>query len=79
MVDQGFFFASSNKNKAMAGSIIYWTSYSHVGLVDQNDTVTITFCAHTNDRKSSSFKNISDVSFYIPVWDSYGGVWTPQN
>lgn len=79
MVDQGFFFASSNKNKAMAGSIIYWTSYSHVGLVDQNDTVTMTFCAHTNDRKSSSFKNISDVSFYIPVWDSYGGVWTPQN
>lgn len=79
MVDQGFFFASSNKNKAMAGSIIYWTSYSHVGLVDQNDTVTMTFCAHTNDRKSSSFKNMSDVSFYIPVWDSYGGVWTPQN
>lgn len=79
MLDQGFFFASSNKNKAMAGSIIYWTSYSHVGLVDQNDTVTMTFCAHTNDRKSSSFKNISDVSFYIPVWDSYGGVWTPQN
>lgn len=76
MIDQGFFFESSNKNRAMAGSFIYWTSYSHVGLVDQNDTVTMTYCAHTNDRRSSSFKDIRNVSFYIPTWDSYGGVWT---
>lgn len=70
MVDEGYFFESTDKYSAFAGSIIMWTRYSHVGLVDQNDTVTMTFCAHTNDRKSCSFKNISDVKFFIPEWDS---------
>jgi len=76
MVDQGFFFESTDKNKAFAGSIIFWTGYSHVGLVDQNDTVTMTYCANTNCQNSSSFKSISSVKFYVPVWDSYNGVYT---
>lgn len=76
MVDQGFFFEDTNKYNAFAGSIISWTTFSHVGLVDQNDTVTMTYCAHTNDRLSQSFKNMSNVKFYIPEWDSYSGEWT---
>ena len=78
MVDQGIFFGTSLKSKAFAGSIMYFTGYSHVGMVDQNDTVTMTFCAHTYDRKSCSFKNLSGVVFYVPVWDSYANDWTPQ-
>lgn len=84
MVDQGFFFETSNKYKAFAGSIIYWNQYSHVGMVDANDTVTMTYCSHTNDRKGSSFKNWTsanrdtDVKFFVPVWDSYAGAYTPQ-
>jgi RNA polymerase sigma-70 factor (ECF subfamily) len=84
MVDQGFFFETTNKYKAFAGSIIYWNQYSHVGMVNANDTVTMTFCAHTNDRNSSSFKNWTgsteetDVKFFVPVWDSYAGAYTTQ-
>lgn len=84
MVDQGFFFESSNKYKAFAGSIIFWNQYSHVGMVDANDTVTMTYCSHTNDRRSSSFRNWTgssddtDVKFFIPVWDSYANEYTPQ-
>ena len=83
-MDQGFFFETSNKYKAFAGSIIYWNQYSHVGMVDANDTVTMTYCSHTNDRKSSSFANWTsakrdtDVKFFVPVWDSYDEVYTPQ-
>ena len=84
MVDQGFFFETSNKYKAFAGSIIYWNQYSHVGMVDENDTVTMTYCSHTNDRKGSSFRNWTsanrdtDVKFFVPVWDSYADKYTPQ-
>ena len=84
MVDQGFFFETSSKNKAFAGSIIYWNQYSHVGMVDANDTVTMTYCSHTNDRKSSSFKSWTsanrdtDVKFFVPVWDSYANAYTPR-
>lgn len=78
MVDKGYFFKTTDKMKTGAGSIISWTGFSHVGMIDQNDTVTMTFCAHTNDRYQSSFKNLSSVEFYVPVWDSYGNQWTPQ-
>lgn len=76
MNGNGLFWRSSVKTRAFAGSIISWTSYSHVGLVDQNDTITMTYCAHTNDRLSSSFRYISDVEFYIPEWDSVAGRWS---
>lgn len=82
MEDQGFFFEETNKNKAFAGSIICWTEYSHVGMVSANDTVTMTYCAHTSDRKDASFRNwtgTSDdtsVKFYVPVWDSYADDYT---
>lgn len=84
MADQGFFFETANKYKAFAGSIIYWNQQSHVGMVDANDTVTMTYCAHTSDRKSASFKNWTgatsdtDVKFFVPVWDSYANQYTPQ-
>lgn len=78
MVDQGYFFKTTDKMKTGAGSIISWTGFSHVGMIDQNDTVTMTYCAHTNDRYQSSFKNLSGVEFFVPVWDSYGNQWTPR-
>lgn len=84
MVDQGFFFEETDKYKAFAGSIMYWNQYSHVGMVNANDTVTMTYCAHTNDKNSSSFKNWTgasedtDVKFFIPVWDSYAGEYTSR-
>lgn len=79
MVSRGYFFdAGTNKTKAGAGAIISWLSYGHVGLVDQNDTVTMTFCAHNDNMRSCSFKNMTGVKFYAPVWDSYAGCYTPQ-
>lgn len=84
MVDQGFFFETSNKYKAFAGSIVYWNQRSHVGMVNANDTVTMTYCSHTNDRKSSSFRSWTsanpdtDVKFFVPVWDSYANQYTVQ-
>ena len=79
MVNSGYFFdAGTNKTKAFAGSIISWLDYGHVGLVDQNDTVKLTYCAHTTDELSTSFEYLSRVKFYVPVWDSYAGCYTPQ-
>lgn len=79
MVNSGYFFdAGTNKMKAFAGSIISWLPYGHVGLVDQNDTVRMTYCAHTDDMLSAPFDKRTDVKFYVPVWDSYAGRYTPQ-
>ena len=82
MIDRGYFFdAGDNKLKAFAGSIICWVNsgQGHVGMVDQNDTVTMTYCGHTNDRLSMSFKNSTGVEFHVPVWDSHTGSYTPQS
>jgi hypothetical protein len=85
MVDQGFFFEETDKYKAFAGSIMYWNRYSHVGMVNANDTITMTFCAHTVDKNSSSFRYWTgssidtDVKFFVPVWDSYAGQYTPRS
>lgn len=85
MVDQGFFFEETDKFKAFAGSIMYWNQYSHVGMVNANDTVTMTFCSHTSDKNSCSFRywtgadKDTDVKFFIPVWDSYANQYTPQS
>lgn len=78
MVNNGIFFRSNNRYKAFAGSIMAFTNQQHCGLVTLNDTVTMKFCAHTNDRWDKSFVGYTNVTFYIPVWDSYAGQWTPQ-
>ena len=78
MVEEGLFFETNDRYKAFAGSIIKWTEASHVGMVDQNDTVTMTFCAHTDDRNSCAFRTIRGLTFFVPVWDSYSKQWTPQ-
>lgn len=80
VTDNGLFFHSTDENKAFAGSIINWlnsdgTNAGHVGIVDQNDTETMTFCAHTRCRRSCPWEG-ELVDFYIPYWDSYNGVWT---
>ena len=95
MLDQGYFFQTTDKYKAFAGSIVYWYG-DHVGMVDQNDTVTMTYCAHNACQKQAPFdsdwvygfygeytlpngKSRGKVSFLVPVWDSYANTWTPQN
>lgn len=80
LVDNDLFFKTSDKYKACAGSVIMWLgkNTSHVGMVDQNDTITMTYCSHTNDRKNYSFKNFSGIEFYVPTWDSYSGTWISQ-
>ena len=73
------FFHSTNQYKACTGSIINWLTSSganagHVGLVDQNDTHTMTFCAHTKCRKSCPWTG-ENVDFYVPYWDSVSSKW----
>lgn len=82
VTNNGLFFHSTSETKAFAGSIINWlndngTNAGHVGLVDQNDTITMTFCAHTRCRKSCPWTG-EKVDFYIPYWDSYANDWTQQ-
>ncbi len=81
MKDMGYFFHSTDDYDAFAGSIINLlnsdgTNEGHVGLVDQNDTQTMTFCSHTRCRKSMRFSFYSNRDFYVPVWDSETGNWT---
>lgn len=76
MVNQGYFWHTKDKYSAFAGSIIAWTDIQHVGIVDQNDYTTMTYCVHTNDRLSASFKTLSNVQFAVPEWDSYAGQWS---
>lgn len=94
MLNQNFFFQTIDKYKAFAGSIVYWYG-QHVGMVDQNDTVTMTYCAHTTCKKQAPFQSswvygfygyynsgtdeVGKVSFFVPTWDSYSNTWTPQN
>lgn len=94
MLENNYFFQTTNKMKAFAGSIVYWYG-QHVGMVDQNDTVTMTYCAHNVCRKQAPFssnwvygfygyytsgtESVGKVSFLVPTWDSYAGTWTNQN
>lgn len=58
--------------RAVAGSIINQLTESganagHVGLVDQNDTIVTTFCAHTRCRNSAPFSTLRPgYDFYTP-------------
>ncbi len=75
-MEGNYCYASSNDLDAFAGSIINLlnrdgTNAGHVGLVDQNDTRTMTLCAHTACRKSVPFSWFSNRNFYVPRWDSY--------
>ncbi|MEY8259735.1 amidase domain-containing protein [Oscillospiraceae bacterium 50-60] len=74
------FFRTTNVNKAFAGSIINQlksngSNAGHVGLIDQNDFSTVTFCAHTNCRSSRPVSFIGYKDYYVPYYDSYGDVW----
>ncbi|WP_312636527.1 amidase domain-containing protein [Oscillibacter sp.] len=71
-------------NRAFAGSIMYYptslTEQAHVGIITSNDGQTAYYSAHTsnhrNEKMSDYYKTVMD--FYIPVWDSHTGTWTPQ-
>lgn len=90
MLNQDFFFQTIDKYKAFAGSIVYWYG-RHVGMVDQNDTITMTYCAHNRCAKQAPFGSdwvygfysedgqpADIMSFFVPTWDSYANTWTPQ-
>ncbi|BAL00317.1 hypothetical protein OBV_31180 [Oscillibacter valericigenes Sjm18-20] len=72
-------------NRAFAGSIMYFpkslTKQAHVGIITSNDGQTAYYSAHTRNHRDEPFpdhyKKVMD--FYIPVWDSHTGTWTPQN
>ncbi len=78
MVSRSYFFKCSDVTRAFAGSILWWTGKGHVGLIDHNDTVDITYCAHSKDEKSLPVQNIEQKTAFMPVWDSYAGQYTPQ-
>lgn len=80
ITNNDLFFKTTNVNKAFAGSIINQlnsngTNAGHVGLIDQNDFSTVTFCAHTNCRNSKPVSFIGYKNYYVPYYDSYGDVW----
>lgn len=80
IVNNDMFFQTTNVNKAFAGSIINQLNSSggnagHVGLIDQNDFYTVTFCAHTNCRSSKPVSFITYKDYYVPYYDYHGGVW----
>ena len=80
ITNNALFFKTTNVNKAFAGSIINQlnsngTNAGHIGLIDQNDFSTVTFCAHTNCRSSKPVSFIGYKNYYVPYYDSYGDVW----
>lgn len=80
VVNNDLFFKTTNIDKAFAGSIINQlnsdgSDAGHVGLIDQNDFYTVTFCAHTNCRSQKPVSFISHKNYYVPYYDSYGGAW----
>lgn len=80
ITNNDLFFKTTNVNKAFAGSIINQlnsngTNAGHIGLIDQNDFSTVTFCAHTNCRNSKPVSFIGYKNYYVPYYDSYGDVW----
>ncbi len=78
--DNHLFFHTTNISKAFAGSIINklnsdGSNVGHVGLIDQNDTITVTFCAHDTCQHSAVVSDWSYKDYYVPFWDSYGSQW----
>lgn len=83
MTGTGYFFHSDNIYDAFAGSVINFlnsdgSNQGHVGLVDQNDTLTMTYCAHTKCKNSCPIPR-TNRDFYVPIWDSYTGSWTVRH
>jgi hypothetical protein len=65
MVDTKGYFYKATKSTTSAGGFISAVSYSHVMFVTANDTVTMLFSAHTNDRYRASFASFgTDYEFY---------------
>nr|WP_256124277.1 amidase domain-containing protein [Paenibacillus chitinolyticus] len=66
MVDTKGYFYKTTKATTPAGGFISALNYSHVMFVVANDTVTMQFSAHTNDRLKASFANFSasEYEFY---------------
>jgi hypothetical protein len=72
MTGKGYFYLESSYTKVIAGSILYWTTTSHVALITYGDTVTIKYAQHgSNNNKDNVYRDangtyVSNVSFYVP-------------
>ncbi len=74
MVDKGYFYEESRWTKAFAGSIIYNTSQSHVGLVTAGDGSNVYYADHSNVKKTgretllqtSNDPSFKTFKFYLP-------------
>lgn len=74
MVDKGYFYEDSRYSKAFAGSIIYNTSKSHVGLVTSGDGSNVYYADHSDVKKSgtetflqtSGDSYFQTFTFYLP-------------
>ncbi len=85
MLDMDIVFSAGKGvwTRAFAGSIMYYpkslTDQAHIGIITSNDGQSAYYSAHTTDHcniKLGSMK--TSLSYYIPVWDSYTGIWTTQ-
>ncbi|XOK62452.1 amidase domain-containing protein [Paenibacillus elgii] len=63
MVRTKKYFYKTTKATTPAGGFISALDYSHVMFVVANDTVTMQYSAHTNDKLKASFANFSDSKF----------------
>ncbi|MVP01295.1 hypothetical protein EDM21_17505 [Paenibacillus sp. N10] len=70
MVDKGYFYKTTKAN-APAGGFISYPTYSHVVFIVANDTVTMQFSAHTNDRLKSSFAGFSSAYEFYYISAAY--------
>ncbi|MRN56604.1 amidase domain-containing protein [Paenibacillus monticola] len=67
MLKKGYFKVAT-KSTTAAGGFIAMSGYSHVLFVVANDTVTMQYSAHTNDRLKASFASFDSTNtFYAPA------------
>jgi len=74
LVNQGYFYVENSWTKAFAGSIIYNTSQSHVGLVTAGDGSNVYYADHSDVKKTgketllqtSNDPYFKTFKFYLP-------------
>ena len=68
LTNQLFFFSSTSRQQAIPGSILFWTSQSHVALIVRNDGTNIWFADNGAQQRSNALWNQSSTParFYVP-------------
>lgn len=65
MTGRGYFYRQRDRSRVFTGSIVYWNTFSHVGLITFSDTVTLKYTAHTRARRNAVLPSSSNVSLYM--------------